>query len=135
MTKSIDENQLIDFISSYSGDFKPSTVKGMAQYFHQSITTIHDNVVTHYDNPESFVDHLVGALKPLVETGFSHSILDEIKVHPLREHSHCVSASFNRLTKEGELLQKVGASYIVISTDSGFKIAAIMGQDIDNIIK
>lgn len=134
MSDSVDRDELTQFICQYSGDFKTATVADMGQYFCSTVTTIHNDVVSHYSDSGLFVDSLILALKPLVETGFSHTVLDDIYIHPLREHSVLVSANFRRLDNKGQLFSLVGASYILVHTEQGYKIASIMGHDIDKLI-
>lgn len=135
MNESNREKQITDFIKRYCGDYKSSTVGSMGQYFADPITIIRDQLISSYQSAESFVETLSPALESLLETGFSHTVLDEISIHPLNQQSTCVSANFKRLNREGELLEKVGATYIVIDTDQGLKIAIIIHHDIDKLIK
>jgi hypothetical protein len=135
MNASIDRVAITDFIRRYSGDFKVSTVSGMTQYFCDQVTTVHDNEVSQYSSSAEFVESITQSLMPLVEEGFSHTVLDEIHIHPLRDNSIFISANYSRLNTAGGLFAKVGASYVVIQDDGEFKIAVILGQDLDNLIR
>ncbi len=129
------EKQITDFIKQYCGDYKSSTVEGMGQYFADTITTVRDNLTSTYQGTESFIGTLSPALQSLIEKGFSHTVLGEIGIHPLNDKTTCVSANFLRLNTKGQLLEEVGATYIVLDTEGGLKIATIIHHDIDKIIR
>lgn len=135
MPESIDRAALTDFIRRYSGDFKVSTVAGMGQYFCEQVTTVHDNDVSQYSSSAEFVESITESLMPLVDQGFSHTVLDEIHIYPLRENSVFVSANYSRLDAEGGLFAEVGASYVVVVEQGEFKIAVVLGHDLDNLVK
>ena len=135
MSTGIDKIAVTEFIRRYSGDFKVSTIANMGQYFCEQVTTVHDDEINQYDSSAEFLKSITESLMILVGDGFSHTVLDEIHIHPLRENSIFVSANFSRLTSKNSLIAKVGASYVLVQSKGNFKISVILGHDYSNLIR
>ncbi len=126
---------LNQFLGDYCRAFRPHNMPAMADFFNVPVTMISGGRANTLSTEEQLTNSLQIVMNGLVTQGFDHSEIDEVHIHPLSAKTALLSAIFSRLKTDGSLLQKIGATYTVIDSGEGYKIATLVAHDTDGLVK
>lgn len=127
--------QLEDFLTRYCESFRAGNIDAAADFYHEPATMIFADRMVVLHSRELIAQALERVLTGLITRGFSRSVVDELQVIPLTDRTALISAAFSRLRSDGEVLERLGATYTVIGGDRGFKIAAVVTHGEDRVVR
>lgn len=131
----MNDSTLKHFLHDYCAAFRPGNIPEIAKFYHLPVTMIFGDQVNTLTTEHKVVSMLGAVVQSLVSRGFDHSRVDDCYIHPLTNHSALISATFSRLKADGTVLEQLGATYTVINTGDGYRIAVLVAHDLGRVIK
>lgn len=85
---------------------------------------------------ESDIESVMGAyLDTLRKREYGHGEIDALVYHPLSEQTVLASSAWTRYAEDGELLERLGTTYLCRNTDDGWRIVALVLHDPETMIE
>lgn len=131
----MNDTALRHFLDDYCAAFRPGNIAAIAKLYHLPVTMMVGEQISTLNNEQRVMDMLEAIVRSLVARGFDHSRVDDCYIHPLTSNSALISATFSRLKTDGTVLEQLGATYTVVNTDDGYRIAVLVAHDVGHVIK
>lgn len=131
----MNDTALRHFLDDYCAAFRPGNIAAIAKLYHLPVTMMVGEQISTLNSEQRVVDMLEAIVRSLVARGFDHSRVDDCYIHPLTSNSALISATFSRLKTDGTVLEQLGATYTVVNTDDGYRIAVLVAHDVGHVIK
>lgn len=129
------KTEISQLIQAYGAAFRPGNESELPMFFAFPVHIIVHGDRAQIASPDELEQLMSATLEALAENNFSHSELEELHVHSLSQYAAIVSTRFNRLKKDGSLLEEIAATYHVFRSDGeGWKIVGITVHDTDKLV-
>ncbi len=129
------EQEVDQLFVDYFRDFSVLDLRSIVSYFHVPCAFITPQEVLIY----STVDEVEGFWAPrfndLKESGFDHTERSRASIKILNDNTAMASSLAIRYTKDGDELERRGASFACRKTADGWKIATVIHHSPDNVIR
>jgi hypothetical protein len=128
------KTNLEHFLRAYCEAFRQGNIPAVVEFYYFPATMIFDDRVIVITDKDKGLGLFNSLMDDLIKQNFDHSRVDSCYVHPLTDRTALISASFTRLKKDGSILQRLGATYTIVTGGNNLKIAAVVAHGVEGVI-
>ena len=129
------EHEVDRLFVDYFRDFSALNLRGIVSYFHLPCAFITPQAVFVYSTANEVENFWSPRFSDLKESGFDHTERSRASIKILNDNTAMASSLAIRYTKDGDELERRGASFACRKTVEGWKIATVIHHSPDNIIQ
>jgi hypothetical protein len=127
--QSMSDEALRQVIADYYRDFSTLNVLGILPYFHEPCLLIGPPGVIPIPDHAALADVFGPVMEGLRAQGYGHSELELGYIRPLSSSVALIGGVAVRYTTDGRQLDRVGVTYVLHKTGSGWKFATVILHD------
>ena len=129
------EREVDQLFVDYFPDFSALDLRAIVSYFHLPCAFITPKTVFAYSTADEVEDFWAPRFRDLKESGFDHTERSRASIKILNDNTAVASGLATRYTKDGNELERRGASFVCRKTLNGWRIATVIHHSPDSVIQ
>ena len=129
------EREVDQLFVDYFRDFSALDLRAIVSYFHLPCAFITPQAVFVHSTADEVEKFWSPGFSDLKESGFDHTERSRASIKILNDNTAMASSLATRYTKDGNELERRGASFLCRNTPNGWKIATVIHHSPDSVIQ
>jgi len=120
-------------LTDYYSAFSRLDAQGILPYFYEPCLLVSPDGVATTPTHAALAAAFTPVMEDLRARGYARSALTKLRVKPLSATTTLASGIAVRYKADGQELERAGVTYLLQKADNGWKIAALVVHDKDNV--